>query len=470
MKKKRNLIILGVAVVLVFIVARLSGQSSAQTQSAGTQIGRVTRATLSAVVESSGSVLSESTLTLSFDVAGTVATVNVQPGDRVKAGDILAELDTTELERQVAQQEQAYLIQQATYSMTVEPDPAKVTAAQMALDNASAAYELAQRKQALNGSEQVMLSCLNLDNAKRVYDDAVTAYNAYVSNWRVQVYGTYEVSPQKAQLDRATAAYDQAIANCNLAKNNAGDDSSVKSALVQLQNAKVALDKLVNPSELALATAQAQLDSARRLLEQARRQLDKARVVAPFDGVITQVTAVVGGPGGASIVLADDSRYHVDVLVDETEISQVQIGQKAEITFDALSDVTASGSVSRIDPVGTINQGVVYYRVRIDLDPTQATIRIDMTANARVILDTHASVLAVPGGAIRSDGDVYYVNVLDANGKAQRVDVVTGYTDGDLTEVSGDLQEGQLIYIGEPSTAGEEQPGFNLFGIRIGGR
>jgi multidrug efflux pump subunit AcrA (membrane-fusion protein) len=129
-----------------------------------------------------------------------------------------------------------------------------------------------------------------------------------------------------------------------------------------------------------------------------------------------------------------------------------------------------SGTISRVDPAGTISNGVVNYTVRVDLDPTEAAMRIDMTANVSIILDTHADVLAVPGGALRSDGNAYYLNVVDANGEAQRVDVTTGYTDGDLTEVSGDLEEGQLVYIGEPSTTEEQQSGLNLFGIRIGGR
>ncbi len=469
--KKRTRFIIGIVVVLNAVGAVIVASNQSSTAQADVELGQVTRATLSSVAESSGSVIAESDVTLSFDTTGTVAAVNVQPGDRVKKGDVLAVLDTSDLERQVAQAEQAYLIQQASYSLTVQPDPAEVTAAQMALNNAWAAYELAQQKYAVNSTDQVMLSCLNVESAKRTYDDAVTAYNTYLSNWRVQVYGTYEVSSQKAQLERATAAYDQALATCNLAQNSASDDSSVQSAWAQLQSAQVALDKLVNPSELTLATAQAQLDQARQSLEQARRQLDEAQIVAPFDGVVTQVTAVVGGlSSGTSILLADVSRYHVDVLIDETEIAQVQAGQTAEITFDALPDATVTGAVSRIDPVGTISNGVVNYTVRVDLDPAEAAMRIDMTANVRVILDTHTDVLAVPAGALRSDGDTYYVNAVDANGEAQHVDVTTGYTDGDLTEVSGDLQEGQQVYLGEPAETEQQQSGLNLFGIRIGGR
>ena len=469
MKKKRVLIILGVRVVIVVagvIIIGNAQRSAAQASTANTQFGRVTRATLLQTVDSSGSASPLNSLSVGFGTAGTVTKVNVTVGDKVKAGDVLAELDTRDLQLQIAQQEQAFLSQQAAYSLTVQPDPNAVKSAQIALDNAAAAYKLAQQKYAVNSTDQVALSCDNLDSAKQAYDDAVTAYNAYISNWRVIVNGTYQVSPQKANLDRAKAAYDQALTNCDLAKSSV-NDNNVKSAWVQVQQAKQSLDQLINPSERTLAAAKLQLDQAQTALDQARNQLDDARIVAPFDGMVTQVNVVVGGAGSASttIGLSDLSQYHVDVLVDETEISQVKVGQKAELTFDALPDVKATGTVMRINPAGTISQGVVNYSVRVDLDPLQAALRVDMTSNVRIIIDTHTNVLAVPGGAVRSDTKTggYYVNVVDASGGAQRVDVTTGFTDGDLTEVSGNLQQGQQVFISEPPTR-QQQGGFGLFG------
>jgi len=126
-------------------------------------------------------------------------------------------------------------------------------------------------------------------------------------------------------------------------------------------------------------------------------------------------------------------------------------------------------ALARIDPAGTVSNGVVNYLVRINLDPTEAALRTNMTANARIILDTHSNVVAVPGGAIRQDATGYYVNVVGTDGTAQRVDVTTGYTDGDLTEVAGNLQAGQQVYISEPATTTTQQRGLNLFGLRIGG-
>lgn len=78
-------------------------------------------------------------------------------------------------------------VTQSTLSAVVEssnPDPAEVTAAQSALSNASAAYKLAQQKYNVNSTDSVALSCNGIDSAKRAYDNAVNAYNSYISNWR----------------------------------------------------------------------------------------------------------------------------------------------------------------------------------------------------------------------------------------------------------------------------------------------
>jgi HlyD family secretion protein len=431
------------------------------------QLGRVTEATLLSTVDSSGSVAPESKVTLSFGASGTVNKVNVQPGDRVKKGDVLAALDTRALALQVAQQQQAYLIQQATYSMTTQSDPDAIAAAQAAVSNAEAAYKVAQQKYASSTTDQITISCNNVDNALQSYNDAQTAYNAYIANWRVQVNGSADISPQKARLDSAKLSYDQAVANCNLAKNGT-NNSGVQSALAQVEQAQTNLNSLLHPSDRTTALAKMQLDQAKVSLEQVQQQLDKAKIVAPFDGAVMQVTALVGGPSSGTIVLADDSKYHVGLLIDETQVGQVKVGQAVQFTFDAVPTTTVTGTVTVINPAGTVSQGVVNYLVRADLKPTQAPLKIDMTANGRVILDMHRNVLAVPGAAIRTDPKGgYYVNVVDTTGNAVRVDVTTGYTDGGETEVSGDLQPGDRVYLSTPPT--RQSGGPNLFGIRLGG-
>ena len=471
--KKRTWFIIGIVAVLIVagVVIVTNNQTTAAQAAAraNVQTGRVTQATLLSTVDTSGSVTPESKVTLSFGASGTVTKVNVQVGAHVKKGDVLAELDTSSLKLQLAQQQQAFISQQASYSMTVQPDPDAVKSAQLAYDNAFAAYQLAQQKFAVNGTSQVLVSCNNLDNVKQSYDDAVTAYNNYLSNWHVQVNGTYQISPQLSRLNSAKAAYDQALANCNLTKSNVSDNSSVQSAWAQVQQAKVNLDTLLTPSDQTLATAKIQLEQARLSLQQVQNQLDNAKIIAPVDGVITGVTAVVGSDGGsASIVEADDTQLNIGVLVDETQIGQVKIGQKVQVTFDGLPGTTITGTVGRINPAGTVSQGVVNYFINIDLDPSKALLKLDMSANVRIILDSHTNVLAVPGAAVRTDAQGYYVNVMDQAGNAQRVDVTTGYTDGGLTEVSGNLQAGERVFTSAPP-APQQNRGLNLFGVRVGG-
>jgi len=472
MTKKRIIIFLVVIVLVGAGLAFATTRSQASTSTTQTQLGQVTQATLSSVVESSGSVIPKSKITLAFGTSGEVTKVNVQVGDQVKKGDVLAELDTTDLELAIAQAEQEYLNVQATYSMTVNSDPNSVKAAELAVSNAAAAYQLAQQKYAVNKTDQVMISCNNLDNAKKTYDDAVNAYNAYAADWRVQVNGTADISPQKSQLDRAKAAYDQAVANCNLTKSSI-NSSGVQAAYASLVQAKANLEALKNPSERTLLNAAADVNDAKLAYEQALQDLENAKMVVPFDGVVTTVGPVVGAMGGSNttIKLADNQQYHVDVLVDEAEIAQVKIGQPVKVTFDALTDVSTTGTVTRISPAGTVSNGVVNYTVRVDLDPVTATLRNDMTSSVSVIIGTHANVLAVPGGAIRTATEGgYYVNVVQTDGTAQQVPVTTGYTDGTLTEVAGEIQEGQQVYISEPTTtATTQQRGLNLFGMRISG-
>ncbi len=457
MKKRRTwVIIAGLVLVLAvcgggaFLALRaLRGDPAAAL--ADVEIGRVTRATLSSAVESSGSVAAQESVGLSFGTSGTVARVDVEPGDRVTQGDVLATLDTAELELAVAQAEQTYLVQQANYSTTVQPDPAAVASAQAALSSANAAYVAAQQKYDLSG-DQITVGCANLEAAKDALERAKAAYDNVLNFWKTAEYAPY--SPQKTQLDAAQNNYGVALANCNLTRSGI-NDSAVRSALAQLEQARANLANLTDPRGEKIAIARAQLEQARLSLEQARLRLATATIVAPFDGLITRVNAKVGGPSaaGAAVEIADVSRYHVNVLIDEIEIALVQAGQAVEVSLDALPGVTLSGRVARIDPAGTISQGVVNYNVRVDLDPADAALRLDMTANVRILGETHAGVLAAPTAAVQLDAEGAYVMTIGQSG-ARRVPVTIGLSDGDLTEISGELREGMPVFIGEPPRLG----------------
>ncbi len=457
MKKKRmRIIIVMVAVLIaggVYLATRqANGQAEASQVLADLQTASVTRTTLSNSVESSGSIAPEATVPLSFGASGTVSEVNVTPGDQVKQDDVLATLDTTDLQLAVTQAEQAYLIQQLTYSATLQADAGDIAVAQASYNSALAAYNAAKKDyESLADKETVQ--CSQLTSAQQALDRAQTAYDRLANDVQAKNYLSGDWGPFQSVVDTLTnaqAAYEQALASCNIARLNL-NDSALRSAQTQLQNAKSNLDALLSPRAETLIQAQAQLEQARLSLEEAKQNLAEATLVAPFDGVITAVNIQAGGSSGsdAAIEMADVSQLHVDVLVDETEIASVEAGQPVELTLDALAGITLTGQVARADPAGTVSSGVVNYSVRVDLEPTEAPLRLDMTANASILAEMRENVLAVPTTAIRQGGQSTpgsFVLVIE-NGQPRQVQVTVGMTAGDLTEVSGDLQEGDQVVI-----------------------
>ena len=501
MKKKRTWIIIGIVVVLigaggVYLATRsTTAQPTGMAQLlASAPKATVIRTTLANSVESSGSVIPETKAQLSFRTSGTVEDVKVTPGDRVKQGDVLATLDTSDLQLKVTQAEQAYLLQQINYSTTVQADPADVAVAQASYNSAAASLSAALQDYRSQGDKQAV-QCSQLTTARNNLDRAQAAYDRLANDAQAKNYLSGDWGPFQDVVNGLTdaqAAYELALANCNISKTSL-NDSALKSAQVQLQNAKKSLDELNAPRSEKQIQAAAQLEQARLSLEQARQNLEKAMLRAPFDGMVTAVNVQAGGASGSgsAIELADTRQLHVDVLVDETLIAMVQPGQAVELTLDAAPGITLTGTVERIDPSGTVAQGVVNYNVRVNLDPVDAPVRLDMTANASILGERHENVLAVPATAVRTGGQGAFggqggfagrtaqgdqtrqnqqgdqtaqadpnaqsgrqrasgsfVLVL-VDGQPRPVPVTVGLSAGDLTEVSGDLKEGDEVLAGE---------------------
>ena len=481
MKKKRIWILLVVVAMVAaggvyFSTRSAAGQAASQATS-NSQTAQVVQTTLFTSVDSTGSIIPESELDLSFGASGTVESVKVNVGDQVKQGDVLATLDAADLQLEVTQAEQAYLLQQLTYSSTVQADASDVAIAQASYDNAVAAYNVA-RIDYNNLAAKETVQCSSLTSAKAALDQAQTAYDRIANDHQASQYLNADWGPYQQvvkALENAQDAYAQAVSNCNVTKLNL-NDSSLRSAQASLQSAKANLDSLTSPRTEKVIQAATALEQARLTLEQAKRSLADATLTAPFDGLITAVNITVGGKASsAAISIADTRKHHVDVLVDETEIANVSIGQQAQITLDALTGITLTGKVANIDPSGTVSNGVVNYSVRVDLDDSDATLKLDMTANASIIGEKHENVLAVPTTAIRtmsnrpqgSSQNTQTVSnttssmvLVMTNGKTQPVPVTVGMTAGDLTEVSGDLQAGDVVVLKSTTTTSNTQQDF----------
>jgi RND family efflux transporter MFP subunit len=209
-------------------------------------------------------------------------------------------------------------------------------------------------------------------------------------------------------------------------------------------------------------TAKLNLETAELSLESAELNLEKAVIVAPFDGVVADITITEGKEistvtlATPAISLVDTSEIEMRGFIDELDISMVKIGQAANITLDALPDEEVKGRVAFISPIGTTLIGVVSYDTTITLENPVAGLRDGMTATAEVIIERRDDVLLIPNGTLLGSWENPKVVVLVDEQEEER-EITLGLTDGINTEVLSGLQEGEKVVL---PAAGEQSGGF----------
>lgn len=262
----------------------------------------------------------------------------------------------------------------------------------------------------------------------------------------------------------ANNAYQAALQTREQAVTSA--ESSVRSAQAALDQAQASLaakQAAARPEDIAIAHAQ--VDSAKAQLAAAANTYQNNLVRAPFDGVVGEVVAHVGDQASGATMIATLITKDTLAVVpfNEVDAAKLKLDQRATLTFDAIPDLTLTGNVQEIQTVGVATQGVVNYTVKISLDLEDSRVRPGMSVRASVVTDTRADVLTVPVGAIKSQGEQKYVEVLDpksvqtvssgtgtgeqvVSAKApERVLVETGLSDDAATEITQGLAEGDQV-------------------------
>ncbi len=210
-----------------------------------------------------------------------------------------------------------------------------------------------------------------------------------------------------------------------------------------------------------LEIAELNLEMAELSLESAELNLEKAEIVAPFDGVVGDITISEGQEVSAAtmaapaITLVGTSGIEMRGSIDEIDISIVELNQEANILLDALPDEEIKGRVAFISPIGTSLVGVVFYETRITLDSPDGRLRDGMTATAEVIIDRRDDVLFIPNRTLRGTWEDPWVLVL-VDGQQEEREITLGLTDGINVEVLSGLEEGEALVL----PAAGEQPSF----------
>ncbi len=232
----------------------------------------------------------------------------------------------------------------------------------------------------------------------------------------------------------------------------------MKAAEAQVAQAQATLDRLErSPTSEDLAIAESQVESAQVAVDQAKRRVESLVLRAPFAGVVENVPADMGQLVTAAtpiVTLADYSAFHVVVSVDELDISKLRVGQEASISLEALPDSDISGTVEKIDIAGNQTTAVVTYDVMVTIAPTEAALRVGMSATVTVVTEEKDNVLLLPNRMIQFDQQTgaKYVQVL-RNGELTAVQIETGLRDDQYSEIVSGLSEGDQVTVDTVSSA-----------------
>ena len=417
----------------------------------------LTRGDITSIVSASGTVLPERQTNLTLQTGGTITKVSVQAGDRVSAGQALVQLDTKDLELALRQSQIGQRQAEAQFQqLKAGPNPVDVASAQAALASAQAAYQ-----QVLNGTDADRLAAARaqVEQARVVLDQAQQMYD------KVKDVPGVGMLPQSLQLQQATISYETAQASYRVTTRGA-DQAQVAASQAQVAQAQAALDRLQRgPIKEQLDVAQATVDQARLAVEQAQRRLELASLVAPWDGIVTSVSAVVGmlaQPGVPMLQLADYSQFHINVQVDEVDVASIAPNQAVFIELDALPDQRLSGHVDRIAPGASVDQaGTISYLVTVHFDQVDAPVRSGMSATAHITSSSRKGVLLAPNRAVQIDratGQTFVERESDLG--PQKVEVRLGLRDEQSSEVREGLAEGDRLIIRKFSSRDQLQRAF----------
>jgi HlyD family secretion protein len=395
-KKRRKRIIIGsiVIVIIVLIVGVAVAFSHGSTKIDPSKLAKVEKGDLAKSVVATGKVEPITKVEVKSKASGIVTKLYVEYGDRVKKGQLLAQLDKEEI------------------AAGVEQSRAGLQAAEANLKSAEADYE--RSKVDAEGPDVPLL--------KRAYDRAL----------QMQKDGVVSQSA----LDDAEKEYKLAINKQNVAR----------------AQMIVLLGKIAQ-SKAQVAQDQASLRQFEEQLSYTDITSPLDGIVLSRDvemGDAVSSILVLGSSATLVMTLGDTSQVYVKGKVDESDIGRVYLGQPARIKVESFKDKTFKGVVTKISPMGVEKDNVTTFEVRVSIDNPGGELKAEMTANAEIILDEHKNVLQVPEGSILYDKDrSASVEVPDSKGKEgkRKVAINIGISNGAKTEVLKGLKEGDQVIL-----------------------
>src|SRR5687767_1469310 len=386
--------VLGIAVIVSVIATR-------REEPEVITIKLASRPELRQTVTASGEVRPIRYIKLTSEVPGRIEEIYVNAGDQVTQGKPLIRIDPTQLQ---SNQEAQWAAAQASIS-DVQSARNAVSSAQQGLVVAEAAVSQA-RQQLVAVQNSVERAQVDLNTAQRELKRNADLIEAGVAS-------RSEYDNARDRFDQAKIALDTARANLESQK------IAVKEAMERANQQRIA----VRDARTGIKTSEMRASQQQALLRGQSSQRSKATQLSPLNGVVADIPTRVGEYAVAGLsttplmTIADMSTINVEVNVDETEISNVEVGQPVKVKVDALGDKEISAVVTQKNPLAVsksdtqgglstrVNvQEAKEFKVTVELremtDEIRNGLRPGMSATATVTTEIKNNVVAVPLEAI----------------------------------------------------------------------
>lgn len=476
-KYRTSKILWGIVVIIaVILVIILKGGS--KTVSVDTAV--VTKSDIIDAVSLSGRTQSASAVELGFADQGRVASVLVNEGQKVSKGQVLARLETSDLQANLSNAQALLTIAKAGVG-TNTTNLEKVTTQQNAL------VENAYRTLLSNGLEAIP-SDINTagPNAPKI----TGAYEGPEGDYIIHFYPSSANSGVSFDIKGLEYGFSNpATQNSNISLGSRGlyiqfgsstqgyantdwivsipnkRSSSYAMNLNAYQSALTTRDQVISLAQADLvkgntvdSIANAKIQQAQSSVDSIISQITRRTIIAPFSGVIAnnnlkpgQSTASVASTGTASssntIKVISENDYEVILKVPEISISKIRVGQEVIITLDAYGkDVVFPATVTEINPAETVIDGVPVYETKVAFSKNDERVRSGMTATATITANRRNNVLSLPISLVHTDASGSYVYILNKDGKTSKKVVTLGLRGSDSkVEIVEGLSEGETV-------------------------
>lgn len=452
-KHKKLVIVLVIIVAAIIVLVGVAKRKLTSVAEATNivQLEKVDKRDLSDFISLTGTVSGETKINYSSTAATEITSVNVQVGDVVKVGDVIATLDKDSIQKQID-------VLEKSLSNAAALKQNESSQNQRALERAKEDQktQLAQANDSINSAEEAYTAAQN----------TVNSLNSQIKTVSDQL--------NAASDEDTKAALQEKLANLQDQLSSAKSD--LTSADSARKEAKNNYTSVKSSTDDAIYSAQSSIDAAKynqtddsdtqTQLDQLKKQLEDCTITSNSEGIVTAVNISVGDVNTANTTLVtveNNTDMIVNASVTEKDILKLQEGMKAIVTSDALDNQEINGEIIKVVKVynasnptseqtgqetsGASNTGGFSVQIKLD----HCDMISGMSAKAKVVLTDRENVLSVPYDLVQQDEDGKdYVLCAEDNGDGTYTAVKKNITVGDeinyYTEVTGgDLKVGDYV-------------------------